>query len=85
MLWFSPLQVAWPCFRAQGVCVVGIQMEMPYTACGTFPTTDTSNVIGSAGLSAQEAGPATPIIHQLSVTAFALAQQLQQRPMVCKA
>ena len=36
--------------------------KMPYTAQSTFPTTDTSDVTGSAGSSAQEAGHHSRII-----------------------
>ena len=39
--------------------------KMPHTACSTFPNKDSYGVTGSVGSSAQKAGPATLIIHQL--------------------
>ena len=36
--------------------------KMPYSAHSTFPTTDTSDVTGSPGSSAQEAGHQSPFI-----------------------
>lgn len=39
--------------------------KMPPTACSTFLNTGSYDVTGSVGSSAQEAGPATLIIHQL--------------------
>ena len=36
--------------------------KMPYSAHSTFPTTDTSDVTGSPGSSAQEAGHQSPLI-----------------------
>ena len=39
--------------------------KMPHTACSTFLNTGSYDVTGSVGASAQEAGPATLLIHQL--------------------
>lgn len=64
MVWAFSLQVVCPFFRTLGVCCEP-PSKMPHTACSTFLNTDSYDVTGSVGSSAQEAGPATLIIHQL--------------------